>query len=127
MDIVADSLTKVRNALLRKLKSTSVKKNKVVEKVLSIMKEEGYILDYKQSKKNPYEMEVILKYYNGKAVISGLKKVSKLSRRIYVGKDDVPSVLNNYGIAILSTSKGVMTGKEATSLKVGGEVICYIW
>ncbi len=127
MDIVADSLTKIRNALLRKLKSTAVKKNKVVEKILTIMKEEGYILDYRQSKKYPYQMEVILKYYNGKAVISGLKKVSKLSRRIYTGKDEIPSVFNNYGIAILSTSKGVMTGKEANSLKVGGEVICYIW
>lgn len=127
MDIVADSLTKIRNALLRKLKSTTVKKNKVVERVLYIMKDEGYILDFKQNRKSPYHFDVLLKYYNDKPVVSGIKKVSKLSRRVYAGSDKIPAVFNNHGIAILSTSKGVMTGKEAASLKVGGEVICYVW
>lgn len=126
MDIIADSLTKIRNAAMRKLSKTTVKKTKLIEELLKIMKREGYIDSYKESS-NAYTLDVYLKYINDKCVIDNLKRVSKLSRRVYVGKDSIPSVYNNYGIAILTTSKGVITDKEARSLGVGGEVLCYIW
>ncbi|MGL4389187.1 MAG: 30S ribosomal protein S8 [Brevinema sp.] len=126
MDIIADSLTKIRNATMRGLSKTSVKKTKLIEELLKIMKREGYIENYKDSTQ-PYMIDVTLKYINGKSVIDDLKRVSKLSRRIYVGKDSIPRVYNNYGIAILTTSKGVITDKEARSLGIGGEVLCHIW
>lgn len=126
MDIIADSLTKIRNAAMRKLSKTTVKKTKLIEELLKIMKREGYIDSYKDSS-DSYTLDVYLKYIDDKCVIDNLKRVSKLSRRIYVGKDSIPSVYNNYGIAILTTSKGVITDKEARSLGVGGEVLCYIW
>ncbi|SFB68212.1 SSU ribosomal protein S8P [Brevinema andersonii] len=126
MDIIADSLTKIRNAAMRKLSKTTVKKTKLIEELLKIMKREGYIDSYKDSS-DPYTLDVYLKYIDDKCVIDDLKRVSKLSRRVYVGKDSIPSVYNNYGIAILTTSKGVITDKEARSLGVGGEVLCYIW
>ena len=126
MDIIADSLTKIRNATRRSLPRTSVKKTKLMEELLKIMKHEGYIENYKDSAQ-PYMIDVTLKYINGKSVIDDLKRISKLSRRVYVGKDSIPRVYNNYGIAILTTSKGVITDKAARSLGIGGEVLCYIW
>ncbi len=126
MDIIADSLTKIRNAAMRSLPRTSVKKTKLMEELLKIMKNEGYIENYRDSAQ-PYMTDVTLKYINGKSVIDDLKRVSKLSRRVYVGKDSIPRVYNNYGIAILTTSKGVITDKVARSLGIGGEVLCYIW
>ena len=126
MDIIADSLTKIRNAAMRSLPKTSVKKTKLIEELLKIMKREGYIEEFKDSAQ-PFMIDVTLKYINEKSVIDSLKRVSKLSRRVYVGKDKLPRVYNNYGIAILTTSKGVITDKEARSLGVGGEVLCYIW
>ncbi|MGL4560807.1 MAG: 30S ribosomal protein S8 [Brevinema sp.] len=126
MDIIADSLTKIRNAAMRGLSKTTVKKTKLMEELLKIMKREGYIENYKDSTQL-YMIDVTLKYINGKSVIDNLKRVSKLSRRVYVGKDSIPRVYNNYGIAILTTSKGVVTDKEARSLGIGGEVLCHIW
>lgn len=126
MDIIADSLTKIRNATMRGLLKTTVKKTKLMEELLKIMKREGYIDNYKDSAQ-PYMIDIALKYIDGKSVIDDLKRISKLSRRIYVGKKAIPRVYNNYGIAILTTSKGVITDKEARSLGVGGEVLCYIW
>ncbi len=126
MDIIADSLTKIRNATMRGLSKTTVRKTKLIEELLKIMKREGYIEGYKDSAQ-PFMIDVAIKYVNGKSVIDNIKRVSKLSRRVYVGKDSIPSVYNNYGIAILTTSKGVITDKEARSLGVGGEVLCYIW
>lgn len=126
MDIIADSLTKIRNATMRSLPKTAVKKTKLIEELLKIMKREGYIDSYKDSAQ-PFMIDVSLKYINGKSVIDDLKRISKLSRRVYVGKDSIPRVYNNYGIAILTTSKGVITDKEARSLGVGGEVLCHIW
>ncbi len=126
MDIIADSLTKIRNATMRGLSKTTVRKTKLIEELLKIMKREGYIENYKDSA-TPFMVDVTLKYINGKPVIDNIKRISKLSRRVYVGKDSIPSVYNNYGIAILTTSKGVITDKEARSLGVGGEVLCHIW
>lgn len=128
MDTIANALTKIRNALMRKIKAVEVKKSGIVENILAIMKREGYIVDFKQSQKNPYHFEVELKYTkDGKSVIDGLERVSKGSKRAYVGKDSVPRVFNNYGIAIITTSKGVLTDKEARAIGVGGEIVCNIW
>lgn len=126
MDIIADSLTKIRNATMRGLSRTTVRKTKLIEELLKIMKREGYIENYKDSSE-AFMVDVFLKYINGKPVIDNIKRISKLSRRVYVGKDAIPSVYNNYGIAILTTSKGVITDKEARSLGIGGEVLCEIW
>ncbi|MGL5254962.1 MAG: 30S ribosomal protein S8 [Brevinema sp.] len=126
MDIIADSLTKIRNAAMRRLPKTNVKKTKIVEGLLKIMVREGFIESFKDAG-IPYSIEVVLKYNNGKCVIDGLQRVSRQSRRIYVGQDKLPRVYNNYGIAVLTTSKGVITDKEARSMGVGGEVLCYIW
>jgi small subunit ribosomal protein S8 len=127
MDVIANFLTKIKNSVSRKAAKVDVMKSGVVSDILSVMKKEGYIADYKDSNESKYSITVILKYNNGKSVISGLKRISKLSRRVYVKSDDVPSVFNNLGIAVISTSKGVLAGKEARALKVGGEVLCYIW
>ncbi len=127
MDVIGDALTKIRNAGMRKHEQVNVKKTNLIESILRILKNEGYILDYKDAQKDKYSFTVNLKYNNGKFVIEGLKRISLLSRRIYSGKKSIPSVYNNYGISIISTSKGVLTDKEARSLGVGGEVLCYIW
>lgn len=127
MDIIADSLTKIRNALIRKMPVVDVKKSGVVEDILNLMKREGYINDYKQSENSPYSFSISLKYVNGKSSLVGMKRVSKLSRRQYAGVDALPRVNNNYGVAVISTSKGVVTDKEACALGVGGEILCYIW
>lgn len=128
MDNIANALTKIRNALMRKIPTVEIKKNGIIDNLLAIMKREGYIADYKQSQKSPFHFDVELKYTkDGKPVIDGIERVSKGSRRVYVGKEEIPSVFNNYGIAIITTSKGVITDKEARALGVGGEVVCKIW
>ena len=128
MDIIADALTKIRNAGMRKHKFVEIKKTNMLESILKILQNDGYIKGYKDSKKSPYSLSVELKYTDsGKFVIEGIKKISKPSLRVYSGKKSLPRVYNNFGIAIISTSKGLLTDKEARSLGVGGEVICYIW
>lgn len=126
MDIIADSLTKIRNASLRGLQTVSLRKTRMIQNVLDILKSEGYIDSYK-SGAVPYTLEVVLKYLDGSSVIDGLKKISLSSRRVYVAKNAIPTVYNNYGLAILSTSQGVITGREARRLGIGGEVLCYVW
>ncbi|MCX7820936.1 MAG: 30S ribosomal protein S8 [Brevinematales bacterium] len=127
MDIIADALTRIRNAIARKFPEVEVKKSGVVKNILDIMKKEGFIEDFFVAEKNPYFFTIKLKYFNGKSVITGIKRISKLGRRFYVSHKNLPRVYNNFGIAIVSTSKGVLTDREARELGVGGEVICYIW
>lgn len=127
MDVIADSLTKIRNSIKRKAPKVDVLKSGLMSDILNVMKKEGYVADFKDSSESKYHTTVILKYSGGKSVISGIKRVSKLSRRVYVKSDSIPRVYNNLGIAVVTTSKGVLTDKEARSLNVGGEVVCYIW
>ncbi len=127
MDVIADVFVRIKNALKRKFSTVEVKQSNLIKNILEIMKREGYIEDYSPSVENKYFFNVKLKYYNGEPVISGIKRISKLGKRVYVSFKNVPRVYNNLGIAILSTSKGVMTDREARELGVGGEVICYIW
>ncbi|MGC8764632.1 MAG: 30S ribosomal protein S8 [Brevinematia bacterium] len=127
MDVIADTLVRIKNALKRKFSSVDVRQSTLIKNLLEIMKREGYIEDFSTSSENKYFFTVKLKYYNGKPVISGLKRISKLGKRVYVSFKNITSVYNNLGIAIISTSKGVMTDREARELGVGGEVICYVW
>ena len=128
-DPIADMLTRVRNANQMRDKEVEVPASKLKEEIARILKEEGFIVDYKIKKNDVQNIIVLnLKYTEKKErVITGLKRISKPGLRVYVKADEVPKVLNGLGIAILSTSKGVMTDKNARKENLGGEVLAYIW
>lgn len=127
-DPIADMLTRIRNAALSKKKVVVLPYSKIKLEILNILKRENYINDYYIRKENPNEINVELKYNeSGKSIINSLKRISKPSRRIYVDKDNIPVVLNNLGIAIISTSQGIFTNKEAKEKKIGGEFLCEIY
>ena len=128
-DTIADMLTRIRNANAMRYTEVSVPASKLKEELARILKEEGFIVDYKIVDKDVQGNIVItLKYgKNKERVISGLKRISKPGLRVYAKAEEVPTVLNGLGISIVSTSKGVMTGKEARKQNLGGEVLAYIW
>ena len=128
-DPIADMLTRIRNANAMKYKEVSMPVSKVKTEIAKILKNEGFIEDYKVNKGEVQGTLVLtLKYVNKKErVITGLKRISKPGLRVYVKADDVPKVLNGFGIAIISTSKGIMTDKEARKESLGGEVMAYVW
>lgn len=128
-DPIADMLARIRNALMARHKEVKIPGSKMKVAIARILKDEGYIEDFKITKDEPQPMIVITLKYDetGKPVITGLKRISKPGRRIYVGRKEIPRVLSGMGIAILSTPKGVITDKQARRLRVGGEVICYVW
>lgn len=128
-DPIADMLTRVRNANQMRDKEVEVPASKLKEEIARILKEEGFINDYK-IKKNSVQNTIVLSLrYTEKRerVITGLKRISKPGLRVYVKADEVPKVLNGLGIAIVSTSKGLMTDKNARKESLGGEVLAYIW
>ncbi|WP_319780459.1 30S ribosomal protein S8 [Maridesulfovibrio sp.] len=124
VDPIADMLTRIRNAHGAYHKSVSIPGSKIKTAIAGILKDEGYIVDFTAEDN---EINVTLKYVDGKALISGMKKISTPGRRVFVGVEDIPSVLNGLGICILSTSKGVVDGVKAKELNVGGELLCEIW
>ena len=128
-DPIADMLTRIRNANQMRDKEVEVPASNLKIEIAKILKEEGFVNDYKIKKNNIQNIIVInLKYTENKVrVITGLKKISKPGLRVYVKADEVPKVLNGLGIAIISTSKGVMTDKKARELSLGGEVLAYVW
>ena len=127
-DPIADMLTRIRNANQMRYKEVEVPASKMKNEIARILKAEGFIVDYKVKKNNIQDILVLsLKYVDKERVITGLKRISKPGLRVYVKAEEVPSVLNGLGIAIISTSKGVMTDKEAKSNSLGGEVLAYIW
>lgn len=128
-DPIADMLTRIRNANQMRDKEVEVPASNLKIEIAKILKEEGFINDYKIKKNNIQNIIVLnLKYTENKVrVITGLKKISKPGLRVYVKADEVPKVLNGLGIAIISTSKGVMTDKKARELSLGGEVLAYVW
>lgn len=128
-DPIADFLTCIRNANMAKHESLEVPASKIKRSIAEILKNEGFIRDYEFIEDNKQGIiRVFLKYgKNGERVISGIRRISKPGLRSYVKADAVPKVLNGLGIAILSTSEGVMTDKDARAKKIGGEVIAYIW
>ena len=105
-------------------KEVSVPRSKIKESMAEILKEEGYITDYTVDEN---AIVITLKYFKGKPVIEGLKRLSKPGRRVYVGANDIPKVQNGLGICILSTSRGVLEGNRAREQKAGGELLCEIW
>ena len=128
-DPIADMLTRIRNANQNRAKDVSMPSSKMKETIASILKEEGFITDYSIENNDVQNiLTLTLKYgTNKERVITGLKRISKPGLRVYAGADEIPSVLNGLGIAIISTPKGVMTDKLARKNNVGGEVIAYIW
>ena len=129
LDPIADMLTRIRNANTNKHDSVLVPQSKTKLAIAEILKSEGYIVDYSTSVVDGVKMiEITLKYGpNGEKVIQGLKRISKPGLRIYANAEQLPQVLNGLGIAIVSTSKGIITDKEARKLNVGGEVLAYVW
>ena len=128
-DPIADLLTRIRNANQMRYNEVVVPSSKMKLEIVEILKNEGYIASYKIDKNEVQDNVIItLKYgKNKERVISGLKRISKPGLRVYAKAEEVPTVLNGLGISIVSTSKGVMTGKEARKQNLGGEVLAYIW
>ncbi len=127
-DTIADMLTRIRNANAMRYNEVSVPASKMKIEFARILKEEGFIKGYKVVKDDAQGSIVItLKYVNKERVITGLKRISKPGLRVYAKSEEIPKVLNGLGIAIISTSKGVMTDKEARKQNLGGEVLAYIW
>jgi small subunit ribosomal protein S8 len=128
-DPIADMLTRIRNASTAKHSIVTIPSSNIKKAIAQIMYDEGYINEFKVTDDGKQGiLEIKLKYdINETKVISGLKRISRPGLRIYAGKDKVPKVLNGLGIAIMSTSKGIMTDKNARKSQVGGEVLCYIW
>ncbi|MBE2220325.1 MAG: 30S ribosomal protein S8 [Anaerolineae bacterium] len=131
-DPIADMLTRIRNAQMRLHPTVSMPTSKVKQEVARVLKEEGYIEDFKVLPEKPQAvLSITLKYVGDRrsrrSVITGLERVSKPGRRVYVGKKDIPWVLSGMGTAVVTTSQGVMTGQKARRLGVGGEVLCKVW
>ena len=128
-DKIADMLTRIRNANQLKYETAEVIGTKMTREIADILKREGYISDYVYEKNtNGDKMTLTLKYGERKErVIQGLKRISKSGLRVYAKAGEIPRVLNGLGIAIISTSKGLMTDKEAREAGIGGEVLAYIW
>ena len=130
-DPVADMLTRIRNANRRKFKKADVLLSKVNLNLAKVLKDAGYIngFDVRKGDQNPHGMlRIHLRYSDAKdSVINDIQRVSKPGKRVYARSGDIPKVLNGYGIAILSTSKGIMTDKQARTLNVGGELLCNVW
>lgn len=127
-DPIADMLTRIRNANQMKHKTVDMPASKLKKEILELLKAEGYIIGYKVVKGDVQDtLRVTLKYLNNERVVKGLKRISKPGLRVYAKNSEIPKVLNGLGIAIISTSKGIMTDREARKQKSGGEILAYVW
>ena len=129
-DPIADMLTRIRNANKARFKTVNINMSQMNINIAKVLKKTGYINNYDKVKneKGRQVLEIILKYPDAKrTVITNIKRISKPGRRVYVPADSIPKVLNGFGIAVLSTSKGVITDAEARELNVGGEILCNVW
>jgi small subunit ribosomal protein S8 len=127
-DLIADVFTMIRNAMMAKKETMDVPASNNIKSILDILKRERYIEDFKHIEdKKQGILRIYLKYTLGKPAIRSIKRVSKPGMRIYVKRDKIPSVIRGRGLAIISTSKGIITDREARETGVGGEVIGYIW
>lgn len=131
-DPIADMLTRIRNSVMRQHKSVSMPSSKLKLAIAQVLKDEGYIADFQVVEQKPFSiLQLTMKYVgdhkNRRPVITGLLRVSKPGRRIYVGKSEIPWVLSGMGISIVTTSQGVMSDQKARRLGVGGEVLCKVW
>ncbi|MEI6055022.1 MAG: 30S ribosomal protein S8 [Lentisphaerota bacterium] len=127
-DPLSDMLTRIRNAGMASLKEVTAPSSNLKMAVAAILKEEGFIADFAETCEGvKKEILIKLKYHKKQPVIEGIRRISKPSCRIYCGSTQVPKVRNGLGLVILSTPKGVISGKKAAELNVGGEIICYVW
>jgi len=128
-DPIADLLTRIRNAIQVRKKELSIPSSRMKVEITKILKEEGYIRNFKVTDDNKQGiLNIALKYTEDyDSVISGLKRISRPGCRAYCNSDSIPKVIGGMGIVILSTSKGIATGKKCEELRVGGEILCYIW
>jgi len=128
-DPISDMLTRIRNALMASYEAVNIPSSKLKINIAKILKSEGYIRNFRISPDGRHKIiRIFLKYDDeGVSVIAGLKRVSKPSCRVYAGGAEVPKVLNGYGINIVSTSKGLMTDRQARTINIGGEVLCSLW
>ena len=129
VDPIGDMITRIRNAQLRLLNKVEIPSSKFRAKILDILKKEGYIIGYKilTDDKNKGSLSVDLKYSDGSPVIKEIKRVSKPGRRVYAKATSIPKIQNGLGLAIVSTSKGIMSDNEARTQNIGGEIICRIF
>jgi len=127
MDPIADMLTCVRNANMALKEDVDIPHSKIKEGIARILKREGYIEEYGVEGDVKKRLKIKLRYQSRKSVIEGLKRISRPGLRQYVSADEVPRVLGGIGTAILSTSRGILTGVEARKENVGGEVLCHVW
>jgi small subunit ribosomal protein S8 len=128
-DPIADMLSRLKNAILAEKKDVIVPLSGIKREITKVLKREGYIGDFKVEKsKFPAHIVIDLKYKSKKNnVIAGVKRVSKPGRRVYAGVNDIPKVLGGLGVALMSTSKGILTGKECEKHSIGGEVLLFVW
>ena len=127
-DPIADLLTRIRNAQLARKSEVSVGSSRLKQAVLKVLKDEGYVADFRiASDGGKSTITIALKYFDGRPVIDRLERVSRPGLRIYRKSTEVPRVLGGLGVAVLSTSQGLMTDREARKRNVGGEVLCYVW
>jgi small subunit ribosomal protein S8 len=127
-DPIADMLTRIRNAIMAHHDSVQMPLSKIKVSLAKVLKDEGFIVDYVILKDGAHKaMKVTLKYIDNESVIAGLERVSKPGLRIYVGRGEIPRVYGGLGIAVLSTSKGLMVGHEAYHHNLGGELLCQVW
>ena len=126
-DVIADMLTRIRNALSARHEYVEIPASNTKKAIANILLNEGYVSDVEFIEGVQGTIKITLKYDGANKVITGLKRVSKPGLRVYVGADEIPQVLGGLGIAILSTSKGIMTGKDAKKAHQGGEVLAYVW
>lgn len=130
MDTIANMLTAIRNANMRALREVRVPHSNIKAEIARILKEEGFIEDYRIEGEKKRNLVIIMKYKGKRGkdpVIEGIERVSKPGRRVYVGVHEIPRVRNGLGVAILSTPLGVLTGKQARQKRVGGELLCKVW
>ena len=127
VDPIADMLTRIRNANRALLPGVDVPHSKIKENIANILKREGYIQDFAVEGKIPRTIKMRLKYQGKKSVIEGLRRISSPGLRRYVGSTDIPRVRGGMGVAVISTSEGVMTGVQARKKNIGGEILCYVW
>ena len=126
-DPIADMLTRIRNANQMRNETVTMPSSKIKVEIAKILKEEGYIVDYSVSTDSKKLLSLQLKYNGAERIISGIKRISKPGLRVYAQANELPKVLNGLGIAIISTSAGVMCDKKARKLGTGGEVLAYVW
>ena len=127
-DPISDMLTRIRNAQSVKKAFVIMDSSKLKESIVRVLKEEGYIKNYQvESNSNKRILSLQLKYFEDKSVIDELKRISKPSLRVYASAKEIPSVRNGLGVAVISTPKGIMTGKKAKELNVGGEILCTVF